>query len=159
MKWRLRNNAPIKPSFEGGVSAQQQYKLMVDTTVSPRLRELGFKGSGGRYELASASHWALLGFQKSAYSDREAIRFTVNLTAVARDVWARGVEEHPYWGKRPSAGTHYGAAVPQERIGQVAGHEDTWWDVRAGEETVVTATEVLAAIEQFGLPWLHSHIG
>jgi hypothetical protein len=159
MKWRLRNNIPIKPPFEGSATAQQQYKLMVDTTISPRLRELGFKGSGGRYELASASHWVLLGFQKSAYSDRQAIRFTVNLTAVARDVWAREVEEHPYYGKRPSTGAYYGATVPHDRIGRIAGHEDTWWDVRADEETVVTATEVLAEIEEFGLPWFQRQMG
>jgi Domain of unknown function (DUF4304) len=159
MKWRLRNNTPTKRPFEGVVTAQQQYKVMIDTVISPRLRELGFKGSGGRYELGSTSHWALLGFQKSAYSDRQTVRFTVNLTAVERDVWARGAEEHPYWGKRPSAGVIYGAMVPNERIGRAAGREDTWWDVRAGEDSVATAREVLADIEQFALPWLRSHMG
>jgi len=50
------------------------------------LRRLGFKGSGQRYELPSDVTWATLGFQKSAYSDSLAARFTINVTVISRDV-------------------------------------------------------------------------
>ena len=39
--------------------------------------------------LRYVGHWALLGFQKSAWSDRQRLTFTVNLTVVARQVWAK----------------------------------------------------------------------
>ncbi len=143
----------------GDVTSQERYKTMIDATISPRLRELGLKGSGGKYELTSKTHWALLGFQKSVYSDRQAIRFTVNLVAVTREAWEHGVEEHPHWGKRTSSGGMiYGAAVPIVRIGQAAGREDIWWEFRAVDDIEATAAEVRADIEEFGLPWLHEHM-
>jgi hypothetical protein len=51
------------------VPAQETYADLVKGQISPELRVLGFKGSGGRYSLPSSTCWALLSFQKSAYSD------------------------------------------------------------------------------------------
>ncbi len=43
--------------------------MPVKDLISPALRTMGFKGSGGRYQLPSEDQWALLGFQKSTFSD------------------------------------------------------------------------------------------
>jgi hypothetical protein len=66
------------------VTAQETYREMMKTQVAPALRGLGFKGSGQNYELPSPGHWAMLGFQKSAWSDASALRFTVNVLVVSR---------------------------------------------------------------------------
>ena len=66
-------------------TAQEAFVKMMKEEIAPALRRLGFKGSGQRYELPSPTHWALLGFQKSAYSDSPEVRFTVNVTIAGRD--------------------------------------------------------------------------
>ncbi len=154
--WRARqDDLPIHAGDP--LSAQEVYKQMIDSEISPALRRLGMKGSAGRYALPSTTHWALLGFQKSAYSDRQTIRFTVNLCVVSRDFWEHEAKKHPYYGKRPSAGA-YGTASRNERIGNVAGQGDTWWLVRAGSDTVPISTEVVGVIEAFALPWLRARM-
>ncbi len=63
--WRLRQRH--QPTVDDGSTptAQEQYRIMINGVISPALRSLGLKGSGGRYELPSVTHWALLDFQKS----------------------------------------------------------------------------------------------
>jgi hypothetical protein len=52
---------------------------MLRDEIAPELRAAGFKGSRQSFDLPSESHWAVLGFQKSAWSDRQRVTFTVNL--------------------------------------------------------------------------------
>src|SRR5947209_7169681 len=66
-------------------SAQETFKRMMREQVAPQLRALGFKGSGQRFTLPSDSHWALLGFQRSAWGDSRKGKFTINLTVVSKD--------------------------------------------------------------------------
>lgn len=93
--------------------------------------------------------------------------FTINLSVVARDVWARAHETFPSaLLPRPSAN-----ATPNllreadrgrywaERIGSLMpAASDQWWHVRAGTDTEATAGEVVAAIRDHGLPALRDHI-
>lgn len=67
--------------------------------VAPMLRANRLVGSNGRFSVKSETHWALLGFQKSAYSDRSEIRFTVNLLVVRRDEWNELVLSSPTTGR------------------------------------------------------------
>src|SRR4029079_2033762 len=46
--------------------------------------------------LASATHWALLGFQRDKWSDKSRLRFTVNVTVVRRDAWDNARKAHPW---------------------------------------------------------------
>lgn len=113
----------------------------------------------GRYSLKSDSHWALLGFQKSWYSDKAEVRFTVNLLVVRRDVWSDLVVAHPYYGATPSAITLYGPPVRSTRIGKlVDDHEDKWWRVYAGQNMGMLRADVIANVVDAGLPWLREQI-
>jgi hypothetical protein len=38
-------------------SAQDLYTFLMKTDFGPALRQAGFRGSGGRFELPSATHW------------------------------------------------------------------------------------------------------
>src|SRR5215203_3046681 len=71
-------------------TAQAVFKTMLRDQVAPRLRELGFEGSRQNFSLPSETHYALLAFQKSDFSDKSAVRFTVNLTVVGREDWEQG---------------------------------------------------------------------
>jgi hypothetical protein len=64
-------------------TAQVVFERMLREEVAPALRELGLRGSGQRFRLPSESHWALLAFQKSQWSDADEIRFTVNVMTVS----------------------------------------------------------------------------
>lgn len=141
------------------MTAQQRYTAMINGIISPALRDQGMTGSAGQYALPSTTHWALLGFQKSVHSDRTAIRFTVNLTAVDRAVWADGATRNRYWGAKPIAGGGYGAAVASERIGLIAGRGDTWWVLGADDDPQAVADDVLHDLRLIGLPWLRAAIG
>ncbi len=127
---------------------------MMREDVAPALRELGFKGSGQSFSLPSDRYWALVGFQKSAYSDATAVKFTVNLRVVSKEDWERAREAQPWRGQRPSPND--AGSVPggwYARIGQLLpSRADQWWRVDPDTPTEQTAQAVVAAIRDFGLP-------
>ena len=47
-------------------TAQQAFVSMAKNEIAPRLRELGFKGSGQKFRLPSDTHLLALDFQRSA---------------------------------------------------------------------------------------------
>jgi hypothetical protein len=131
---------------------------MMKEEIAPALRRLGFKGSGQRYELPSGTHWAILGFQKSAYSDSADARFTINLTVVGRDEWEEARRQRPYIGERPKPSTYSGVGW-ESRIGQLMpGGEDRWWRISGDLPTEPVAGEVISAIEEFALPAMRARM-
>jgi hypothetical protein len=145
---------------EVGVTAQQAYDELVGELLSPGFRRLGMTGSKGRYKLACASGWALLGLQKSAYSDAAEVQFTINLMVANKQTWASVRSEKPYLPERPAPGTSYGDATAQTRIGALMpGEADIWWRVHEGVSTFEIAADVLANVEVFGVPWLRREMG
>lgn len=126
---------------------------MVSSGIRPRLRALGFRGSGTTFVLPSKSHHALLGLQKSAFSDRDALKFTVNITVAAVAAWEAARTAKPRLPEKPAANTLYGSFIWQSRIGRLlpAG-QDHWWWLAADDDWRPVADEVVQAIESFGLP-------
>lgn len=142
-------------------AAQEAFRAMLRDQVAPRLRSLGFKGSGQTFRLPSETHWALLGFQKSAWSDADRVSFYVNLTAVGRDDWAKGREawpslpDHPgaNWGLPPMIEAAFAGKYWHSRLGPlIPGGLDRAWVVSAGEDTHEVARAVVAHIEEFAVP-------
>jgi uncharacterized protein DUF4304 len=142
------------------VTAQETYREMMKTQVAPALRGLGFKGSCQNYELPSPGHWAMLGFQKSAWSDASALRFTVNVLVVSRLAWESARSERSYVPTRPTANRLWGDFAWQKRIGALLpGGQDRWWEVEADDTTDDLAAEVVSAVEDFALPAMREQIG
>jgi hypothetical protein len=150
----------VHATTEAGISSQEVYKKMMDGTISPKLRELGFQGSGGRYSLKSDEYWALLSFQKSAYSDSDQIRCTINLMVVSRQQWDAYRAEQPGHPARPAAGTGYSSEICGTRIGDLDPERlgDKWWKVQpsAGIDRVVA--DVLHHVEHWALPWMRTQM-
>jgi hypothetical protein len=134
------------------------YDAAIKQQVSPALRDLGLRGSGGRYHLPSESHWVLLGFQKSAYSDAAEVRFTVNLAVISRSVWEAKRAELSHLNERPSASVIYGSWAAHERIGRLTpGGEDKWWRIGDNAAPVTdVVNDLLDDIERYALAWLRS---
>ena len=149
-------------------TAQVAYSALHREQIAPRLREIGFTGSSGTYLLPDDEWWRVVAFQKSWYSDRDSISFTVNLSLAAKDEWAafgRG-RRHP-----GSAASGVGYWV---RLGNLMppDGEDRWWDIGhdvvaggIGANPLLAATaeldatenvarDVLDSLKRFGLPWL-----
>ena len=131
---------------------------MLREEIAPRLRSLGFKGSGQSFSLPSESHWAIVGFQKSRFSDARSVSFTVNVTVVGRNEWetahakCRGLSARP----APNTGLPPISAPSgywHERIGfLIPGNRDRWWNVAAQADTSEIAEAVVADIRDVAIP-------
>lgn len=152
MRWRTRRRASAA-AVPG--AAQGLYRDLVRGALSPAFRTLGFSGSGGRYSLPADGCWALLGLQKSVYSDRQEVRFTANLLVANRATWASLRAQMGYLPERPAPSTLYGDKIAQSRIGDLLPDAaDTWWRIYAGVDLDAVGQDVITSIERYGLPWL-----
>ncbi len=151
-KHRPRVKAPDDASLP---SPQQTYAEMMKATFGPALRGEGLRGFGGRFELPSEEYWALVGFQKSAHSDGQEVRFTVNLSVIRRDVWAEHAEAQPLLGERPKPTINYGSWADQARIGALTPDgSDKWWRIVRGVDPGHVAKDAVSDLLTYGVPWL-----
>lgn len=158
LAWRIRPRG-ARAESSPAVAAQDIYATLIKDEISPAMRECGLVGSGGRYAMKSDSHWALVGFQKSSYSDKAEVQFTVNLLAVRRDDWESLVAERTYYGAKPSASVLYSEPVHSTRIGFLLENPvDRWWRIYEGQDVDRVLSEVVSALVEQGLPWLRKQI-
>lgn len=151
--------ATVVVSIPAMENAQETFKRMMREQIAPKLRALGFKGSGQKFVLTSDSHWALVGFQRSAWGSSAEGRFTINLTAVSKSAWEQSRAEHPHRGSMPQANAFEGAPAWAARIGRLMpDSRDQWWTVSAGARTDDVAAEVIDAVESYALPELRRQI-
>lgn len=148
------------PKDSGQPSPQDVYAALMKTAFAPALREAGFRGSNGRFELPSPTHWVQLGFQKSSYSDGQVVQFTINLSVIRREEWDEQIATKPYLGKRPTPTVTYGAWAVQARIGHLTPDgADKWWRIVRGIDADPVRDDVLADVLSYGVPWLREHAG
>lgn len=144
-----------RPGSETDPTPQQVYDDLMKTSFAPALRGVGLKGSRGRFELPSDKYWVQLGFQKSAYSDSEALEFTVNLSVISRAVWAERASAAPHLGQRPKPSTFYGSWAEQCRIGRLTPTgEDLWWRLNRGDIPGPVGEAVVSTLLDLAVPWL-----
>ena len=130
---------------------------MVREGLRPRLKALGFKGSGSTFTWPSKSQFAQLGLQKSQFSNRDELRFTVNVTVAEKASWEAARTTRPHLPKRPAPNTLYGDYIWQRRIGKLLpSGEDTWWTISAGDDWLPVANAVIDAVTTYALPELRS---
>ncbi|MGW4928281.1 DUF4304 domain-containing protein [Agromyces sp. NPDC004153] len=140
-------------------TAQQAFVALVNTGLSPGFRARGWTGSGGKYQLPSESHWVLAGVQKSSFSDRDEVRFTVNLTVVSRADWTE-IRERRGGREAPNATTHPGSPGHWERLGMLASPDnvDVWWSVSPQSDLAEVAKSVMSTLDEYGTPWLSERL-
>ena len=143
----------------GDLSAQETFAVMMKRTVAPALRDMGFKGSGQVFTLPTPTHFATIGFQKSAYSDASDVRVTANVSAVAVSAWETARAERSYLPAKPAANTFYGSFAWQKRIGELRPDgEDLWWAIPAGADPTPVAAEIIETVRQYALPAMKDQI-
>lgn len=141
-------------------SAQVTFAAMLRDELAPRLRQLGFKGSGQAFSIPDDERWIHIGFQKSAWSDADAVRFTANVTVASKAEWDRMRQERTHLPAKPAPNTFYGSFVWQKRIGHLLpGGEDHWWSIGSDlSEAPRVAALVAAAIHDHVLPAIRAHL-
>ena len=122
--WRTRVASRV-------VTAQSDFALMMRHEIAPGLRRIGLRGSGNSFVIPSDTYWALVGFQKNRYSDRDEVLFTINLKVVSHRVWDAMREFSPWRSERPSANEALSIYpdVWDRRIGHLLPvADDYWWN-------------------------------
>jgi hypothetical protein len=140
-------------------TAQTIYAAMLRTVVAPRLRALGFKGSGSSYVLPDDDWWLIVAFQKNRYSGPEWVSFTVNLTVANKAAWAADREMELTLPIHPSGNTSYLFGTEKLiRLGNLMPPrgEDRWWEVGPSNSSELAALQVGNAIERLAIPWLQA---
>jgi hypothetical protein len=141
-------------------SAQDTFAEMIKLGVRPRLKALGFTGSGTTFVWPSTACFCQLGIQRSQFSNRDALKFTINVTAADRTAWELARQSKPFFPAKPSPNTFYGSDFWQSRIGKLLpGGEDKWWTVEANQDWRLLADEVVDAVTCFALPELRQRGG
>jgi hypothetical protein len=99
--------------------------------------------------------WALLGLQKSAYSDAAEVQFTINLLVVNKSAWGAARQQRHHLPERPTPTTLYGEPASQVRIGQLTPEgADKWWRVHSQADMADVGNDVVHDITEYALSWL-----
>lgn len=133
-------------------SAQDSLKAMLRDEVGPRLRELGFTGSGRVFRLPSVSYYATWGLQGSMYSNAAVARLYLNVSVVPKTVWDAAVAAHG-GPRRPGAtavGPKPGWYTRAEAINPAQIPER--WYILQGFPTTPTADRLLHVTEHDIVP-------
>jgi hypothetical protein len=141
------------------VTAQDEFRVLVRDHLGPSLRARGWKGSGANWLRPHPTHWVLIGWQRSSWSDAAALRFTGNLKVIAKDAWdAEGVPAGRV-PARPSTSTYWWVGW-EERLGEFVPDSggDRWWSVRPGDDLAAIAREVIGALDAHGLPAIEQQL-
>jgi hypothetical protein len=138
--------------------AQDTFKELLKCSVAPRLRECGLKGSGQNYAIKSLTHWALIGFQKSVFSDADELKFTINLYVVPKERWEAERTERSYLPTNPTANVHWPVGWVK-RIGYLLPKgQDHWWTLDANTDIKDLADEIVEVICNTAVPTMQEKI-
>ena len=152
---------PKSKQYRWGVGlAQNHFKEMLRYQIAPAIRAEGFKGSGSEYALPDPDYLAMLGFQRSTYSNGDELKFTVNLKVVSRSAWADARSEISYLPVSPRVNVRYsGAPEWTTRIGLLMSQpHDHWWTLRAEDDPLPIAGEIMVVVRTLAIPALRDQI-
>jgi hypothetical protein len=139
------------------MNAQDVYRQIL-REIAPRLREAGLTGSLTQYRLDENGGFGHLDFQSWMGKDREFKRFTLNLWTVTRGEWA-AAQSRRADSAASLAPRFLVSGCWYERIGKVMpACRDVWWSVRPDTDPIDVADAVTAAICDFAIPAVRSHL-
>jgi len=122
---------------------------VIATGVAPYLKTLGFSRRGRRFLLAGELSTANVTVQASQWNTPTCTRFTLNLgryfEAIERKM---PIVLEPSKQRRHHIGSRIGALLPT--------HADHWWSISKEEDIPVVTSEVVAALHEYGMPYLES---
>jgi hypothetical protein len=130
-------------------TAQSTFDEFMKGSIAPCFKEPGFRKRAGSFFREVPTCVQVVNYQKSSYSDRHDIRFTINVGVASKRLWAffNG-------GKTiPASFPEYKCHV-RRRIGDLLGSGDKWWRLAPHSEVDSLREEHQAAIGATIIPWL-----
>lgn len=142
-------------------NAQEWFRLMVETSLAPGLRELGFFGAGRRFRMAFDGHWAEVVIAQGRSHFPETVRFTLQLSVISRNEWTEQLRVRPYYPANDLGATQrIGWQAPIGALVIVADNPigELWWELTIGQPFEPLAEEALTALRNFGIPALRAQV-
>ncbi len=134
------------------MTAQDSFREFTKAALAPMFRELGFKGSGQKFSFPASDHFIQIGVQKSSYSDKDEIRFTLNVQIVPIGEWAEAAKLRAHFPKVPSPNTYYGVGF-QERVGLMRPEKlDLWWRFSTNTDKLALLEEIRGLLVEHVIP-------
>ena len=140
-------------SYQDCQSCEQAFKLMLQNLHRELLKPLGFRKEGQYFRLirnsGSISEGYLIHFQKSAYGDRDHLRFAGNLGVL----WVLSSEASVL----DSFKLYDCPLDHQNRLGSLAYGFDQWWEIDAETDPSLFEAEIGGLLRKTALPWMGLH--
>jgi hypothetical protein len=135
----MRNQSTVAHVTEASESPtiQSVFHSMMRDGFAPAMRQLGFKGSSGRFRFTSGDWDARVELQKSVWNTQSEVEFTFNLSIIHSPTVAAG-RIGGIWSNRLGMLTHAGF--------------DYWWRLDADTSVQVLSSEIIGGVRDFGLP-------
>jgi hypothetical protein len=131
-------------------AVEARFKDVVDA-IGAVLKPAGFTKRGLAFRHLAAGNSAVVAFQRSQSSSRDAIRFTLNLGIICGRLLA---DWQPSVSKAGVADAHLRA-----RLGAfLPGAPDRWWIVDATTDTAVIVGEIADLLTQSAVPFVVGHL-
>lgn len=132
--------------------ARESYDVIVKGHVAPVMKAAGFKKAGTQWRLRGEIAWGVVNMQKSAFSSRDEISFTMNV-GVRFDAAHRAAYPNAkrMWEKPPTEPECH----VRERIGWFMPEpHDHWWNVVDHRDVPKIVGELVPLLREKAVPWV-----
>ena len=125
---------------------------VIKLSFADLMKRHGFKKSGRTWHKHQDDDWLIVNVQASSGNTGNQGKFTINLGVYSFKV-ARAAGQREIKGKPKE----YDSTI-RERLGVLAYGRDHWWVVDPHSELDDISSDLVKIMEEFGLPWLDSHV-
>ena len=129
---------------------QEKFDIIIKESFIEILKPLGFKKKANNFYLPLEKIGHIINIQKSQYSTKDDIRFTINVGIFSPEYWLACFNYHnkdvPVYPTEPEC-------LIRKRIGWIRGLDDTWYAVTTMTDVEELIAEMKYNISSFILPF------
>ncbi|PUV24111.1 MULTISPECIES: DUF4304 domain-containing protein [Sphingobacterium] len=130
---------------------QEKFDRIIKESFIEILKPLGFKKKANNFYLPLDKIGHIINIQKSYYSTKDDIRFTINVGIFSPEYW---LARFNYSNKDVPAFPTEPECMIRERIGCMRGLPDTWYNITTTTDVEELIVEMKYNISSFILPFL-----
>jgi hypothetical protein len=133
-------------------TAQEEIKNIVNLTLKPILKELGYRKKGNTWNLCDGELIKVVNVQSSRGNSSKEAKFTINLGIYAPNFH----KENVYAGKVYEENVREYDCEISARLGRISLGYDFWWTVFADRNNEEVSEDLKTKFIRYGLDWLES---
>jgi hypothetical protein len=134
-------------------TAEVKFEKIIEEGFQEQLKPLGFKKKGNNFYLQLEHIGQIISVQKSAWHNKNAIRFTIDTGIFVPEYWAGFFNFHE--SEMPDY-PKYADCLIRLRIGQIKKQRDTWYDINDGTDEEELIAEMKNNVANFILPFFET---